>query len=173
MNDVLTPQSGDRRSRVAAADNGTGGYSIYGNKFADENFKLNHTAPGVLSMVRTGVHGSARAVAAVSRRVAHTDAALAGLAHGAEAATVLLLSSLACDSRQQCSPLASQANAGPNTNGSQFFLCTVQTAWLDGKHCVFGSVTKGMDVVTSIEKVGSSSGKTTKQVVIADCGQLS
>ena len=67
----------------------------------------------------------------------------------------------------------SMANAGPNTNGSQFFLCTVQTAWLDGKHCVFGNVTKGMDVVTAIEKVGSSSGKTTKQVVIADCGQLS
>ena len=65
------------------------------------------------------------------------------------------------------------ANAGPNTNGSQFFLCTVQTSWLDGKHVVFGSVTKGMDVVKAIEAVGSSSGKTTKQVMIADCGQLS
>merc|ERR1712057_85137 len=95
--------------------NGTGGESIYGEKFADENFTLKHTGPGILSM----------------------------------------------------------ANAGPNTNGSQFFLCTVQTAWLDGKHCVFGSVTKGMEVVKAIEAVGSQSGKTSKPVVIADCGQLS
>lgn len=55
----------------------------------------------------------------------------------------------------------------------QFFLCTVATPWLDGKHCVFGSVTKGMDVVKAIEGVGSQSGATKSKVVIADCGQLS
>merc|ERR1712124_204037 len=94
--------------------NGTGGESIYGDKFADENFTLKHTGPGILSM----------------------------------------------------------ANAGPNTNGSQFFLCTVETKWLDGKHVVFGSVTNGMEVVKAVEAVGSQSGKTSKPVVIADCGQI-
>merc|ERR1712107_836948 len=69
--------------------------------------------------------------------------------------------------------ILSMANAGPNTNGSQFFLCTVKTGWLDGKHVVFGSVTEGMDVLKKLEAVGSQSGKTSKKVVIADCGQLS
>jgi len=65
----------------------------------------------------------------------------------------------------------SMANAGPNTNGSQFFVCTGQTPHLDGKHVVFGTTTEGMDVVKKIEAVGSQSGKTSAPVIIANCGQ--
>ena len=94
--------------------NGTGGKSIYGAKFADENFVKKHDRPGLLSM----------------------------------------------------------ANAGPNTNGSQFFITTVVTEWLDGKHVVFGEVVEGMDLVKKIEGLGSSSGRTKASIRIADSGQL-
>jgi peptidylprolyl isomerase len=96
--------------------NGTGGESIYGEKFADEwdSGYIGHTKPGLLSM----------------------------------------------------------ANAGKNTNGSQFFVLLNAAKHLDGKHVVFGQVTSGMEVVREMEKVGSSSGSTSKKVVIADCGEV-
>lgn len=96
------------------AGNGTGGKSIYGEKFADENFQLKHTKPGQLSM----------------------------------------------------------ANAGPNTNGSQFFITTIVTDWLDGKHVVFGEVEDGMELVKKIESLGSRSGATSAKITIAESGQL-
>lgn len=98
------------------AGNGTGGKSIYGAKFADENFKLRHEKAGTLSM----------------------------------------------------------ANAGPGTNGSQFFICTRKTDHLDGAHVVFGYVSKGMNVIRSVETLGSSPrGETAVPISIVDCGVLS
>ena len=97
--------------------NGTGGESIYGEKFADENFEKKHTKPGLLSM----------------------------------------------------------ANAGPNTNGSQFFITTAETSWLDGNHVVFGEVVSddgSMDTLRAVEAVGSNSGATSQPVVIVDCGEI-
>merc|ERR1719232_2425154 len=93
---------------------GTGGESIYGAKFKDENFELKHEAPMYLSM----------------------------------------------------------ANAGPNTNGSQFFITTVKTAWLDGRHVVFGKVIEGEEIVKAVEAQGTSSGKPKKTVTIVDSGEL-
>ena len=97
------------------AHNGTGGKSIYGNKFEDENFTNKHTGRGVLSM----------------------------------------------------------ANAGPNTNGSQFFLCFTSTPHLNGAHVVFGQVTDGMDVLQALESVQTGRNDVpTQPVKIAACGVL-
>ncbi|KAL6072891.1 hypothetical protein STEG23_002115 [Scotinomys teguina] len=68
--------------------------------------------------------------------------------------------------------ILSMANAGPNTNGSQIFICTTKTEWLDGKHVVFGKVKEGMNIVEAIEHFGSRNGKTSKMITISECGQL-
>ena len=64
------------------------------------------------------------------------------------------------------------ANAGKDTNGSQFFICTGQTPWLNGKHTVFGKVTKGIEVVKKMEVKGSEMGKPKEKVEITSCGIL-
>ncbi|EZG56789.1 peptidyl-prolyl cis-trans isomerase, cyclophilin-type [Gregarina niphandrodes] len=102
-------QGGDFTQR-----NGTGGESIYGNRFEDENFNHKHTKPYLLSM----------------------------------------------------------ANAGPGTNGSQFFITFAATPWLDGAHVVFGEVESGQDIVKAMESKGQDSGRVTGEVIVTDCGVL-
>lgn len=106
---MLDSQGGDFTN-----GDGTGGQSIYGHKFADENFTYKHRGVGVVSM----------------------------------------------------------ANSGPNSNGSQFFICLDPTSWLDGRHVVFGHVIFGHDVLYDIEECGSRSGKCSKDVKIVNCGVL-
>lgn len=90
----------------------------------------------------------------------------------------LILKNKRCDSLKTypqaiCYPgILSMANAGANTNGSQFFICTAKTTWLDGKHVVFGSVVEGYDIIKNIERYGSDSGKTKAEIQISDSGQL-
>nr|XP_048293969.1 peptidyl-prolyl cis-trans isomerase A-like [Myodes glareolus] len=68
--------------------------------------------------------------------------------------------------------ILSMANAGPNTSSFQVFIWTTKTEWLDGKHGVFGKVREGMNIVEAMERFGSRKGKTSKKIIISDCGQL-
>ncbi|KAL6854345.1 hypothetical protein ACP4OV_019248 [Aristida adscensionis] len=68
--------------------------------------------------------------------------------------------------------VVSMANAGPNTNGSQFFITFAEAPWLDSRHVAFGRVVEGMKVLDAVNRAGSTSGRTVKPVLIADCGQL-
>ena len=103
--------------------NGTGGKSIYGNKFEDENFSLKHTGPGNFQHYWSQYY----------KIKCYT------LGDNHMVFNIFLFIGI-----------LSMANAGPNTNGSQFFLCTAKTSWLDGKHVVFGSVVEGMEVVKKV-----------------------